>query len=213
MSHLALDVSASSTGWMVWFEGDIREKFSTPKWLKVLDVLKLSATSSNWRVFDGTSVAHGAWALKSEWSREGEPHAKLHSNLAVLHDFAPFEHIIYEQPLAAQHRGQATNAGNDILVELVGHVKSFAFAYHCRSIQDLHRASWQRDFIGPQKRGTKRKTITDLYVERARHLGFQFRKPDEAAAIGLMTYGLGSRNITPPWLKDEVLRPMMMGAR
>jgi hypothetical protein len=190
---------------------DIRAKFDNPNWLRTLDKLRLSRTSKNWRVFDdGTSLAHGAWPLKSAWSREGEPHIILHRRLTALHAFSPFEHMIYERPLPPEHRGGASNQNNDILVELVGHVKSFHFAYGLRGLLGIHRASWQAGFIGPQKRGTKRKTLLNLIVERAGHLGFSVRKDDEAAAIGLMTYYLlFHRHITPPWLANEVLRPML----
>lgn len=209
MNFAAFDVSAASTGWAVWFEGDIRERFDRPDWPEIADKLALTGTSKNWRVFDdGTSsIAHGTWRLKTEWSREGEPHAKLHANMEVLRQFSGFEHILYEQPLAQTHRGGASNAGNDILVELVGHVKSYHFALRLRTLLAIHRNSWQSEFIGRQKRGTKRRTLLDLMEMRARQLGFAIRKDDEAAAIGLLTYGLLSRGITPPWIAQEVLRP------
>ncbi|MAC56916.1 MAG: hypothetical protein CMH85_01260 [Novosphingobium sp.] len=194
--------------------GDIRQRFDAPNWVKVLDKLKLSATSKNWRYYpeQDLSIAHGAWRLKSEWSREGEPHANLHRNLSALHEFCRFEHVLYEKALTPEQRGGASNPGNDILLELIGHVKSFYCIKRCRTILGLHRASWQKGFIGPQKRGTKRKTILELIQERARQLGFTFRKDDEAAAIGLLTYGLLTRNMQPPWLLNEVLRPQLTGA-
>lgn len=208
---LALDVSASSTGWALWMQEDIRELFTKPGWLEVLDKLKISRTSNNWRVFDdGTSLAHGAWRLKSEWSREGEPHAKLHQNLMALREFSVFDYIYYERALTPDQRGGASNPHNDILLELIGHVKSFTFACELRGATGVHRASWQKEFIGPQKRGTKRKTIIDLFQERARQLGFKFRKDDEAAAIGILTYALlFHEHKQPPWIADETLRPML----
>lgn len=211
MNFLALDVSASSTGWAVVMDGDIRDIISSGDWLARLDKLGLSRTSRNWRVYeDGRfSLVHGAWRLKTEWSRQGEPHALLHRNLAVLLDATGFEHIIYEKALTPEQRGGASNPANDILLELIGHVKSFHYAKRLRTLVGVHRASWQKDFIGPQKRGTKRKTITELIEARARALGFTFRKNDEAAAIGVLTYGLLTRNLTPPWLADEVLHPML----
>jgi hypothetical protein len=32
---------------------------------------------------------------------------------------------------------------------------------------------------------------------------------DEADAIAILTYALGLSGITPPWLADEVLRPVL----
>lgn len=208
MNYLALDVSAASTGWAVWMAGDIRDKFNSPKWPQILDKFGLSNTSKNWRVYDNgaSSLVHGAWRLKTEWTREGEPHASLHQNLALLHELTGFEHILYERALAPEQRGGASNQSNDILVELIGHVKSFHFAYRLRTLLGIHRASWQKDFIGSQKRGTKRATLLDLIEMRGHQLGFTFRKDDEAAAIGILTYGLLTRNIQPPWLANEVLR-------
>lgn len=215
MTFVALDVSAASTGWAVLMDGDIRDRFDSPRWPAFMETLGLARTSTNWRVFDdgATSVAHGFWRLKTEWSREGEPHLRLHQNLAVLHEFAEFEHVLYERALTPEQRGGASNPSNDILLELIGHVKSFHRAYECRTLLGIHRASWQVGFIGSQKRGTKRRDLIELIEMRARQLGFKFRKNDEAAAIGLLTYGLLTRKITPPWIADEVLRqPLTAGA-
>lgn len=215
MNFAAFDVSAASTGWAVVMPGNIQERFSGPNWVKVLDKLKLSQTSSNWRYYPGQdiSLAHGAWRLKSEWSGEGDPHKQFAKNLVTLFEFSGFEHILFERPLTQAQRGGASNEANDILIELLGVLKYFHSAKRCRTILGIHRASWQKDFIGPQKRGTKRKTIIELMKDRARHLGFTFRKDDEVAAIGLLTYGLLTRGITPPWLAEEVLRePLPMEA-
>lgn len=202
LNFAAFDVSAASTGWAVVMPGDIREKFSEPNWVQVLDRLKLSATSSNWRYYEkaDVSLAHGAWRLKSEWSAEGDPHAQFIKNLKVLHEFCGFEHVLYEQALTPEQRGGASNPANDILLELLGILKYFQRVKRCRTLVGIHRASWQKGFIGPQKRGTKRKTILDMIMDRARQLGFSFRKDDEAAAIGVLTYGILTRGMTPPWL-------------
>lgn len=212
MSYAAFDVSASCTGWAVMIDGDIRSMFDRPGWEKVAEVLKLTATSSNWRFYPkaNVSLAHGFWVLKSEWTREGEPHAKLHKNLNILHGFSDFEHIFYEESLSQEQRGGASNQGNDITVELNGHVKSFHFIKRLRRLQGIHRASWQKAFIGSQKRGTQRKTITDLFVQRARHLGFSIKKNDEAAAIGILTHGLLISSVTPAWLSEECLIPELV---
>lgn len=215
MNTLALDVSASSTGWAIWLDGDIRDHFNSPNWLTALDRFGISRTSRNWRVYDDgkTSLAHGAWQLKSAWSREGEPHAKLHQNLAVLHEHVEFERVFYERALSPEQRGGASNESNDILIELLGHVKSFHFAYHLRQLMGIHRASWQKSYIGSQKRGTKRAVLLDLIEQRSRQLGFTFRKNDEAAAVGILTHGLLISGITPPWLANEVLRPPLGGPK
>lgn len=216
MKMMSLDVSASSTGWTVFVPGDIRRLLETNRtdWLEMLDVLGLSRVSKNWRVYgDGEwSVAHGAWRLKTEWSREGEAHAKLESNLGVLQRVFGIEHIIYERALAPQQRGGASNPGNDILVELLGIVKKFHFERRLRRLEGVHRGSWQSEFIGRQKRGTKRKTLLDLIEDRADQLGFTCRKNDEAAALGVLTYWLLTNSFQPPWLQDEVLRPILGGA-
>lgn len=211
MNFAAFDVSASSTGWAIIMPGDIRDHFDAPNWVKILDKLKLSATSSNWRYYPegNASLAHGVWRLKTEWSREGEPHATLHRNLSVLHEFSGFEHVLYEKALTPEQRGGASNPSNDILLELIGHVKSFYCIRRCRTILGIHRASWQKAYIGRQPRGTKRKTLIDLIQARSRQLGLSCRKDDESAAVGILTYGLLTRGIKPPWLRDEVLIPLL----
>ncbi|QCI93366.1 hypothetical protein [Novosphingobium sp. EMRT-2] len=198
-------------------EGDIREKFSGSSWLKALERLRLSNVSRNWRVFEDPkrgviSVAHGYWILATEFDDEGQCLALLHENLAILHEVFGFDAMLYERSLTPEQRGGRSNEANDVLIELNGHAKSFYFAYRraglMRTIQGIHRASWQTGFLGGVKRGTKRKELTELYVDRAREYGFVFRKPDEAAALGILTYGMLSRKEHVPWVLDEVLRPM-----
>ena len=138
----AFDISASSTGWAVLVDGDIRQRFSEPTWLSTLDKLNLAATTNNWRYFPeaGQSVAHGTWRLKSEYSQEGDPHKKLINNLRALHDFSPFEHTLFEKALTPEQRGGASNESNDILLELIGVLKYFHRIRARRTILGIHRA-------------------------------------------------------------------------
>jgi hypothetical protein len=46
---------------------------------------------------------------------------------------------------------------------------------------------------------------------RARQLGYEPRKQDEADALGVLTYELLFREVTPPWLAGEVLRAPLAG--
>jgi hypothetical protein len=213
LKTMSLDVSASSTGWAIIVPGDIRRLLETnrPDWLQLLDVLGISRVSKNWRVFgDGEwSVAHGAWRLKTEWSREGEPHDKLIANLTTLRRVFGIENVIYERALTPEQRGGASNPSNDILIELLGAVKLFHFRANMRLLIGVHRNSWQSDWIGRQPRGTKRKTLIELIEERAYQLGFTCRKNDEAAALGVLTSWLLREKFTPPWLAEEVLRPAL----
>lgn len=214
---LSLDVSASSTGWAVLVPGDVRRLLETNNldWLQILDVLRLSRTSKNWKVYgDGEcSLVHGAWRLKNEYSAEGEPHSTFKRNLWLVKKVFGVEFIVFERPLAQSQRGGASNEGNDITVELIGTLKEFCFDAKIRKLYNLHRASWEKDFIGSQKRGTKRKTIQNLVDERAEQLGFVFRKNDEAAAIGLLQLQLLNSGTQPPWLDGEVLRPILGGSK
>lgn len=213
MKTMSLDVSAASTGWAILVPGDIRRLLETNRadWLQLLDVLALSRVSRNWRVYgEGEwSVAHGAWRLKTEWSREGEPHDRLINNLEIVQRVFGIENVVYERALTPEQRGGASNPGNDILVELIGSVKLFHFRRKLRRLEGIHRNSWQKSFIGTQPRGTKRKTLLDLIEERADQLGFTCRKNDECAALGVLTHWLLGNAFTPPWLAAEVLRPAL----
>src|SRR3546814_3337437 len=57
----------------------------------------------------------------------------------------------------------------------------------CRIVRGVSPSTWRVNFIGSQKRGTKRATLKDLTKERCRQLGMKPQNDDEADAIGILT--------------------------
>lgn len=178
--------------------------------------LDLSKYRTGWAYWDGTSekARFGHWKLGSEYTTEGDTYIKLQKCLMDHHRLMRIEHCYLEQPINPANLSGHTNIDTlRILSGLAAHVQSFGRAVGFRSILEINVSSWRRDFIGPQKRGTKRQTLKTLCMERCRQLGFAPRYDDEADAIGLLTYAILLRGITPPWLSNEVLRPMFAGAK
>lgn len=173
--------------------------------------LDISKSRTGWAYWsEGSERAQvGHWVLGSEFTTDGQACQKLHAKLAEHHMVMPFDHLFIEQPLTQLQRGGNSNQHSDILVKLVAHAESFAAAYALRTCQLIAINSWRADFIGPQKRGTKRATLKDLTVERCRQFGFRPRNDDEADAIGILTYGIILRGLLCPWVAGETLRPML----
>lgn len=181
MAHLALDLSKYRTGFTVWRESDERAHF-------------------------------GHWVLGSAFTTEGATYTKLHRCLNDLHKVFEIEHCYFEQPIHPANLSGHTNIDTlRVLAGLAAHVLSFAEAKRFRTCMSVNVSSWRRDFLGPQKRGTKRQTLKALTMERCRQLGFNPRYDDEADSIGLLDYCLSTRRIVPPWRQNEVLRPMLAG--
>lgn len=177
MNILALDLSKRSTGWAVWPAGSDKPRY-------------------------------GHWVLGSEFTSDGRTYCKLHQNLADLHQVVPFEHIYYEEPLRPEMMQGNTNIVTlRVLTGLAAHACSFAEAYSLRTVKAVNISTWRADFIGRQKRGTKRETLKSLTMERCRQLGFAPRRDDEADALGILDYACTASGVIPPWRANEVLRP------
>lgn len=202
MSYLALDLSKTSTGWAHWDGVRDRPDFAS-------------------------------WRLGSEYTTEGGVFAKLHEEMAALHSLMPFETLFLEPPInPAQLQGHTTINTIRLAIGLASHAHSFAHAYrsHVRAVHEINVESWRPDFIGKihsdaaravarrakkagDSRASARDTLKALTIERCRQLGLSPRTNDEADAIGILTYGILSRGVTPPWIADEVLRqPLQVSA-
>ncbi|MXP24833.1 hypothetical protein GRI39_02070 [Altererythrobacter indicus] len=183
MSYLSLDLSKRRSGWAIYRKGDER-------------------------------LRSGTWVLGSEYTTDGQTYLKLHQHLMDMHQLCPIEHVYLEKPIHPVNLTGHTNIDTlRILSGIAAHVHSFGAAMGFRSVTEINVSSWRRDFIGPQKRGTKKVTLKALTMERCRQLGFNPRYDDEADAIGILDFALDfHEHITPPWRANEVLRPALGGA-
>lgn len=199
MKIIALDLSKRSTGWAAWQPG-----WDAPRF--------------------------GQWVLGSEYTSDGQTFAKLHQRLSEVRQVVcRFDTVAMETPITpSQLQGFTTIQTIRLAIGLAAHAQSFAYAMGCRPVTEVNVASWRPDFIGKiedqrvksevrrkRKAGDKKVSGRDelkyLTMLRCQQLGLSPRTNDEADAIGILTYCLLSNDITPPWLKDEVLRPLLVG--
>ncbi|SNT19957.1 hypothetical protein SAMN06295955_11585 [Sphingopyxis indica] len=172
-----------------------------------LDLSKRSAGLTGW---DGTSTRPVVLSkeLGSTITNHGLVFARLHGVMNDLWQVIGGADAIYcEEPLQPQALGGHTTFDTLYLAYgLCAHAASFAEAKGVR-FHAVNQTAWRRHFIGAMKRGTRRQTLKDYSMERARQLGFSPRNDDEADAIGVLDYACDREGIMPPWRANEVLRP------
>lgn len=179
MIILTLDLSKRSTGWAVWESGKPRPY-------------------------------SGRWVLGSEYTSQGKTFAKLQREMMDLRKVHEFTRVYLEAPiLPGQLGGHTNNSSLRVLSGLAAHVHSYCSVVAGVSDPvEINVSSWRKDFIGSQKRGTKRHTLKSLTLERCAQLDLKPRTDDEADALGLLDYVIEAHHsILPPWRENEVLRP------
>lgn len=239
MSFLALDLSKTRTGWAICFDGDVEDLLDAPGAWPVLAGWKVTRQSNNWLAFDidggVRSVMFGNWALGTEYTSRGGVFDCLKRRLAELHAVVPFQRIFAEEPITpAQLQGHTTISTLRITLGLAAATEDFCHVYRAttefpdgiRMLQEVNIGHWRAEFIGKvenneakaaarraRKAGDQRasatKALKSLVMERCKQLGFAPRYDDEGDAIGILTYGMLLSGETPPWIADEVLRPLL----
>ena len=136
-----------------------------------------------------------------------------------------FEYLFYEEVIS--HRAGINNkdAVTLTLTGLRAVIEGVGYELRCRSVKAMSANSWRTDFCGRgetqmikrearRAQSSARDPLKAAVMERCRQLGMKPQNDDEGDAIGILTYGLLVNGVTPPWLKDEVLRaPLLGGAR
>ena len=191
--------------------------------------LDLSKTSTGWAYWDKKSdrPQYGSWRLGSEYSTEGAVFAKLHQNMAELHQVMRFSELYFEQKIdPAKLAGHTSINTINLMSGLEAHAKSFAHAYRLRICKPVSINHWRASFLGrmevadaraaaraARKAGNERASARDdlkaLTKARCKALGFIVKNDDEADAIGVLDYAIDLSGAVPPWRTDEVLRPAL----
>jgi hypothetical protein len=195
---LALDLSKSCTGWAFWKPGDER-------------------------------AVLGHFTLGGSYASNGDVFAKLQQKLNELRIALGFDRMVWEQKVNPQNLQAVSNYQTIALMGgLEAHAESFAAVFRI-PYRAVNVSSWRPDFLGrdeiagirkavkveEQRLGKKVGTSDALKVAtmlRARQLGYEPRKQDEADALGVLTYELLHRGMTPPWLANETLRAPLEAA-
>lgn len=193
MTFLALDQSKSRTGWAAWAPGWERPRY-------------------------------GSVQIGSEYTSDRQAFTKLRTTIIDLYStVTQFEFLIYEEPIAHK-QGVTTSEANILtLVGLRAIIEGVGYELRCRSVDMVSEKDWRPPFIGRvenaqakaearmlkkqgDKRASARNTLKAMTMERCRLYGFVVRHDDEGDAIGLLTYGILSKGMTPPWIANETLR-------
>jgi hypothetical protein len=189
---LALDLSKTCTGWAFWAPGAEQARL-------------------------------GHFNLGGSYASNGDVFAKLQQKLNELRQAFAFERMVWEQKINPQNLQAVSNYQTIALMGgLEAHAESFAAVFRI-----AHRAvnvsSWRPDFLGRDEIAGIRRAVKDeekrlgkkvgasdalkvATMLRARQLGHEPRKQDEADAFGVLTYELLHRGVIPPWLGNETLR-------
>lgn len=64
-----------------------------------------------------------------------------------------------------------------------------------RTFHLVQPVTWRAHFLGKVPRGTKRKELKRLAIDRCRMLGIEPRTDDEAEAVGILDYGLAQAKL------------------
>lgn len=163
--------------------------------------LDLSLSRTGWAMWDDSLAkpAVGSWPLADGLDYAPRAFCRLHRNLADLHRAGRIDRIVYEEPLPPGLLQRDNPAAIPVaLIGLAAHVESFCEAMNIAP-RSVHQATWRRHFIGPMKRGTKKKQLKDYCKERCRSIGWEPRNDDEADALGLLDYAVNVAGLTPPW--------------
>lgn len=180
---LALDQSKSNTGWAAWQPGWDKPRF-------------------------------GSVQLGSEYTSDGQTFTKLREVIIDLYSAVlPFEYLVFEEPFDGK-----------LLIGLRAIILNVGYEFRCRSVRGIQPQSWQIDFCGRDehrmmKRAARiakqkfRDPLKEAIMEKCRLLGMNPKNVDESDAIGILTYAILTNGTTPPWIADEVLRPLAGGGR
>ena len=194
MRILAIDPSKKSAGWACFSLGDARPTY-------------------------------GHWELASEFTSEGKLYCNMQQNIFDLHKLGAISHIFIEDAFTV-----ALRAGNNNIQwlkdisGLIAHVKSLAEAMGCRQIREVPLETWRAHFIGGTevksakqaarlesklraKKVSASNALKELVIIRCEQLGLSPKVSDEADALGILDYACDWHGITPPWRRDEILRP------
>jgi len=192
MRLCTLDLSKARTGWSVWHTG-----WDQPR--------------------------YGSWPLGGEYTTDGEVYLNLHRELDALKQVMGFDLIAKEQPINPGKLQGFTNMRSiELGLGLSAHLHRFGYSRDCRVV-DVHIDTWRIDFVGSGeiaqikaevkararaagKRISARDDLKEATIARCRQLGLKPENNDEADAIGVGDYFLGTRGIIPPWRANEVLR-------
>jgi hypothetical protein len=189
MAYLSLDPSKSNTGWAMWKPGQ-------------------------------SSPTYGSQCLGTAYTSRGMVLTKMRQLLIDLYSVQAFDFVFVEEAINL-NMGHNTSPDNIRLAErLMGSIEGVCHELRVRRIHTFEPREWQPEFCGRDehqliKRAAKaaqrsaRDPIKAAVQERCRLYGLSPKNSDQADAIGVLTHGLLLDGVTPPWLANETLRPML----
>ena len=186
---LALDQSKSCPGWASWCEG--------------MD-----------------KPIYGSVCLGTSYTSDGKTFTKLRSVIIDQYTVQPFDFLFYEEPIAQKKHVNVSEAAALMLVGLRATIVGVGHELRCRMVEAIKEREWRETFCGRDESGAIRRearrakrSATDplkaAAMERCRQLGFKPQNDNEGDALGILTHGILAKGYNPPWIANEVLRPML----
>lgn len=188
-----------------------------------LDLSKVSTGYALWRDSMDRPIS-GTWNLGDSRTPRGESSLKLNRQLTELRKAERFDFMFVEAPIAQRKRQGTSERNVRLALALHAHAESFAASKRMfNRFLEYSEGSWRTGFLGKDENSLIRRAakqagksardpLKAASMERCRQLGLIAPNDDEADALGLLTYGLLSNGITPPWIARETLRPQLAGA-
>lgn len=184
-----------------------------------------SKSNTGWAIFNtGWDVPrYGSRCLGSSYTPRGQTLTAMRQLVIDLYTLEPIDFIFYEAPIAHK-KGRNTSLDNiRLALGLSGAIEGVGHELRCRRVDEIEPDEWQTDFCGRDERQlikrearraqrSARDPIKAAVMERCRLYGFKPKNCDEADAIGILTCGMLTKGFQPPWIVQEVLRPMLAGA-
>lgn len=125
----------------------------------------------------------------------------------VHRNFGPLEHLGYEAFLAPtggkKDDKTSFQTSPKTVKALIGFVGVAELAAEILEIEShaIHNMSWRRQWVGSQKRGTKREEWKALCIEKAKRCGWAPEGDDDADAIGQLHFLLRKLGIKVDYQK------------
>lgn len=149
------------------------------------------ANSLGWAASLDGATESGVIDLRLAGSRVGKRLLRCHDSLARLMKRYDVAALWCEKVWVNEKTHQETAR---TLFGIQGIAEMLAAEFHA-SFHLVQPVTWRAHFLGKVPRGTKRKELKRLAVQRCRMLGIEPRTDDEAEAVGILDYGLAQAKL------------------
>ena len=149
------------------------------------------ANSLGWAVSRDGKISSGVMDLTLAGSNVGRRLLRYHGKLAQLIQEHEVDCIWCEKVWVGPKTHQET-ARTLFGIQAITEMEAAGAGVEFHLVQPV---TWRAHFLGKVPRGTKRKELKRLAIDRCRMLGIEPRTDDEAEAVGILDYGLAQAKL------------------